>query len=514
MKEKIQALQEKIAEAHLGGGQKRIDAQHDKGKWTARERIDYLLDEGSFSEMDMFVTHNCHNFGMENDKTIGDSVVTGSGMIDGRLVYLFAQDFTVSGGSLSKVHADKICKIMDEAMKVGAPVIGLLDSGGARVQEGIDSLAGFGEIFVRNVMASGVIPQISTILGPCAGGAVYSPAITDYVIMNNENSFMFITGPKVVKTVLFEDITTEDLGGADVHMQKSGVSHFKGEGEQDTLDHIKYLLSYIPSNFRETPPEYECTDPIDRKNVGFEDMIPDNINKGYDIRDVITEVVDDNEFFEVSRDFARNIVIGYARMNGKTVGIVANQPAFLAGCLDINASVKAARFVRFCDSFNIPLLVFEDVPGFMPGSTQEHNGIIRNGAKLMYAFAEATVPKVTLILRKAYGGAYIVMNSRHLYADRVVAWPSAEIAVMGSKGAVEILFRRASKDQEDPKAFLAEKEAEYKEKFANPYDAASKSYIDGVILPSETRTYLIKTLEQLANKEAEIPAKKHGNIPL
>ncbi len=514
MKEKIQALQEKIAQAHLGGGQKRIDDQHEKGKWTARERIDYLLDEGSFSEMDMFVTHNCHNFGMENDKTIGDSVVTGSGEIDGRLVYLFAQDFTVNGGSLSKVHADKICKVMDEAMKVGAPVIGLLDSGGARVQEGIDSLAGFGEIFVRNVMASGVIPQISAILGPCAGGAVYSPAITDFVLMNNENSFMFITGPKVVKTVLFEDITTENLGGADVHMQKSGVAHFKGEGEQDTLDHIKYLLSYIPSSFEDNPPEYECTDPIDRENVGLEDIIPDNINKGYDIKDVITEIVDEGEFFEVSKDYARNIVIGYARMNGKTVGIVANQPAFLAGCLDINASVKAARFVRFCDSFNIPLVVFEDVPGFMPGSTQEHNGIIRNGAKLMYAFSEATVPKITLILRKAYGGAYIVMNSRHLYADRVIAWPSAEIAVMGSKGAVEILFRRASKDQEDPKAFLAEKEAEYQEMFANPYDAASKSYIDGVILPADTRHYLIKTLEQLANKKAELPAKKHGNIPL
>ncbi len=514
MKEKILELQKKVDQALLGGGQKRIDAQHQKGKWTARQRIDYFLDEGSFAEMDMFVTHNCVNFGMEKKKVLGDSVVTGSGKIDGRLVYLFAQDFTVNGGSLSKVHADKICKVMDEAMKVGAPVIGLLDSGGARVQEGIDSLAGFGEIFVRNVMASGVIPQISTILGPCAGGAVYSPAITDFTIMNHENSFMFITGPKVVKTVLHEDISTEDLGGANVHMRKSGVAQFKGEGEQDTLDRVRSLLSYIPSNFRQAPPQRQNNDPVDRKTNSFEELVPENVNKGYDIKKVITEIVDEGEFLEVSKDFARNIVVGLARMNGKSVGIVANQPAYLAGCLDINASVKGARFVRFCDSFNIPLVVLEDVPGFMPGSTQEHGGIIRNGAKLMYAFAEATVPKITLILRKAYGGAYIVMNSRHLYADRVVAWPTAEIAVMGSKGAVEILFRRASKEQAEPEAFMAAKEKEYQEKFANPYDAASKSYIDGVILPADTRAYLINTLEQLKDKKVELPAKKHGNIPL
>ena len=393
-------------------------------------------------------------------------------------------------------------------------MIGLLDSGGARVQEGIDSLAGFGEIFVRNVMASGVIPQISTILGPCAGGAVYSPAITDFTIMNHENSFMFITGPKVVKTVLHEDISTEDLGGANVHMRKSGVAQFKGEGEQDTLDRVRSLLSYIPSNFRQAPPQRQNNDPVDRKTNSFEELVPENVNKGYDIKKVITEIVDEGEFLEVSKDFARNIVVGLARMNGKSVGIVANQPAYLAGCLDINASVKGARFVRFCDSFNIPLVVLEDVPGFMPGSTQEHGGIIRNGAKLMYAFAEATVPKITLILRKAYGGAYIVMNSRHLYADRVVAWPTAEIAVMGSKGAVEILFRRASKEQAEPEAFMAAKEKEYQEKFANPYDAASKSYIDGVILPADTRAYLINTLEQLKDKKVELPAKKHGNIPL
>ncbi len=514
MNVKIQELQEKVAQACMGGGQKRIDAQHKKGKWTARVRIAYLLDEGSFAEMDMFVTHNCVNFGMEKSKILGDSVVTGSGKIAGRLVYLFAQDFTVNGGSLSKVHADKICKVMDEAMKVGAPVIGLLDSGGARVQEGIDSLAGFGEIFVRNVMASGVIPQISAILGPCAGGAVYSPAITDFTIMNNENAFMFITGPKVVKTVLHEEISTEDLGGANIHMRKSGVAQFKGEGEQDTLDHVKSLLSYIPSNFKQAAPSQECSDPVDREINSFAELVPENVNKGYDIKKVIAEIVDDGEFLEVSKDFARNIVVGYARMNGKSVGIVANQPAFLAGCLDINASVKAARFVRFCDSFNIPLLVLEDVPGFMPGSTQEHGGIIRNGAKLMYAFAEATVPKITLILRKAYGGAYIVMNSRHLFADRVVAWPMAEIAVMGAKGAVEILFRRASTEQEDPEAFMAGKEREYREKFANPYDAASKSYIDGVILPSDTRAFLISTLEQLEGKKSNLPAKKHGNIPL
>jgi len=514
MNEKYQRLKDKIDLAYLGGGHKRVISQHNKGKWTARERLDYLLDKKSFMESDMFALHSCTNFGMEKNRVLGDSVVTGYGKINGKLVYVFSQDFTVNGGSLSKVHADKICKIMDEALKVGAPVIGLLDSGGARVQEGIDSLAGFGDIFVRNVRASGVIPQISAILGPCAGGAVYSPAITDFTIINNENSFMFVTGPKVVKTVLHEDITTENLGGPGVHTQKSGVAQFKTHGEEDTLNTIKELVGFLPSNNREISSINECTDDMNRLCPELEKIVPENPNKAYDMKKIIAQIVDEGEFFEVSKDFARNIIIGYARLNGNTVGFVANQPSYLAGCLDINSSIKAARFVRFCDSFNIPLVVLEDVPGFMPGSTQEHNGIIRNGAKLMYAFAEATVPKITLILRKAYGGAYIVMNSRHLYADRVVAWPGAEIAVMGAKGAVEILFRKASGSMENPQEFLDEKEQEYKEKFANPYDAAAKGYIDGVIMPTESRNFLIKTLESLKNKKESLPNKKHGNIPL
>jgi acetyl-CoA carboxylase carboxyltransferase component len=510
----ILKLREKRDTAMLGGGEKRIQEQHDKGKLTARERIALLVDEDSFEEFDLFVTHRCTNFGMDRYVYQGDGVVTGSATINERLVYVFAQDFTVFGGSLSKTYAEKICKIMDMALKNGCPVIGLNDSGGARIQEGVDALAGYAEIFWRNVMASGVIPQISAILGPCAGGAVYSPAITDFVLMEKQNSYMFVTGPKVVKTVLNETVSTEDLGGAFIHASKSGVAHFITNSEEETLLLIKKLLNYLPSNNMEDPPYHPTHDPIDRVCASLDEIIPENPNKPYDILDVIYEIVDEGEFLQVMRNYAQNIVVGFARLNGHPVGIVANQPKVLAGVLDIDASVKAARFVRFCDAFNIPLIVLEDVPGFLPGTSQEHNGIIRNGAKMLYAFAEATVPKITVILRKAYGGAYCVMNSRHMRADLVYAWPSAEIAVMGPKGAVEVIFRKEAQAAPDPKQALLEKEAEYREMFANPFSAAERGYIDDIIEPSRTRFRLIRALELLANKKDSIPARKHGNIPL
>lgn len=514
IEKQIAELRAKRENAKLGGGEKRIDAQHNKGKLTARERINILVDTDSFEEFDMFVTHRSHNFGMEKKKPLGDGVVTGCGTIDGRVVYIYAQDFTVIGGSLSKAHAEKICKVMEMAQKAGAPIIGLNDSGGARVQEGVDALAGYADIFLKNVMASGVVPQISAIMGPCAGGAVYSPAITDFIIMNKQTSYMFVTGPKVVKTVLNEDISTKGLGGAKIHTSKSGVAHFMTEDEKETLLLIKKLLSYLPSNNLEEPPRIAPGDTIDRQCEELNNLIPENPNKPYDVLDVIHSITDDNEFVEVARNYAQNVVVGFARMNGYSVGIVANQPKVLAGVLDINASVKAARFVRFCDAFNIPLVVFEDVPGFLPGTNQEHNGIIRHGAKLLYAFAEATVPKITIIMRKAYGGAYCVINSRHMRADVVYAWPFAQIAVMGPKGAVEIVFRKEAKKSDNPEKFIESKIEEYKEKFANPYKAAEKGYIDDIIEPSTTRFRLIRSLEMLANKRDSNPPRKHGNIPL
>ncbi len=511
---KLAKLRIKRGRAKIGGGEKRIDVQHQKGKMTARERIKILVDPDSFEEFDMFVIHNCHDFGMEEKHIFGDGVVTGCATIGGRVVYLFAQDFTVNGGSLSKAHARKICKIMDMAMKAGAPVIGLNDSGGARVQEGIDSLAGFGDIFLRNVMSSGVIPQISAIMGPCAGGAVYSPAITDFVIMNKQSSYMFVTGPKVVKSVLNEDVSTEALGGAVVHASKSGVAQFITETEEETLLLIRKMMSYIPSNNMEDPPYVVPKDTIERRIEEFNTLIPDNPNKPYDILDIITNMVDEAEFLEVAQNFAQNVVVGFARMNGHSIGIVANQPQVMAGVLDINASIKAARFVRFCDSFNIPLVFLEDVPGFLPGSSQEHNGIIRHGAKLLYAIAEATVPRITIIIRKAYGGAYIVMNSCHLRADVVYAWPSAEIAVMGAGGAAEIVFRKEAKASDNYEEFMAGKEEEYKDKFSNPYRAAEKGYIEDIIEPAATRLRIIRALEMLSTKKDTNPPRKHGNIPL
>ncbi|HOH46444.1 MAG TPA: acyl-CoA carboxylase subunit beta [Candidatus Cloacimonadota bacterium] len=507
-------LRQAREEAMLGGGQKRIDEQHAKGKLTARERIELLVDTDSFEEFDLFVQHQCTNFGMEKYKHSGDGVVTGSATINERLVYIFAQDFTVFGGSLSKTYAEKICKVMDMALKNGCPLIGLNDSGGARIQEGVDALAGYAEIFWRNVMSSGVIPQISAILGPCAGGAVYSPAITDFVIMDKKSSYMFVTGPKVVKTVLNETVSTEDLGGASVHASKSGVAHFVSNSEEEAILIVKKLLSYLPSNNMEDPPYYPTHDPINRMCEELNDLVPDNANKPYDMLDLINCIVDDGEFLQVATSFAQNILVGFARMNGHPVGIVANQPKVLAGVLDINASIKGARFVRFCDSFNIPLIVLEDVPGFLPGTSQEHGGIIRNGAKLLYAFAEATVPKITVIVRKAYGGAYCVMNSRHMRADLVYAWPTAEIAVMGPKGAVEVIFRKEAMASEDPKKTLLEREEEYREKFANPFNAAERGYVDDIIEPARTRFRLIRALEMLANKQDSIPPRKHGNIPL
>ncbi len=510
----LDKLKAKRAAALLGGGEKRIAEQHEKGKLTARERIALLVDPDSFEEFDMFVTHQCTNFGMENYIHPGDGVVTGCATINERVVYIFAQDFTVFGGSLSKTYAEKICKIMDMALKNGCPLIGLNDSGGARIQEGVDALAGYAEIFWRNVMSSGVIPQISAILGPCAGGAVYSPAITDFVIMEKNNSYMFVTGPKVVKTVLNETVSIEDLGGAKIHASKSGVAHFISNNEEETMMLIKLLLSYLPSNNMEDPPCIPTTDPINRSCDTLNDLIPENPNKPYDILDLIHPIVDDGEFLQVMSNFAQNLVVGFARMNGHSIGIVANQPKVLAGVLDIDASIKAARFVRFCDAFNIPLVVLEDVPGFLPGTSQEHNGIIRNGAKMLFAFAEATVPKITVIIRKAYGGAYCVMNSRHMRADLVYAWTSAEIAVMGPKGAVEVIFRKEAKESEDPKATLLAREEEYREKFANPYNAAERGFVDDVIEPAQTRFRLIRALEMLANKKDSIPPRKHGNMPL
>ena len=512
--EKIKELVELRAKARMGGGEKAIEKQHAKGKYTARERIDMLLDPGSFEEMDMFKLHRCTNFGMEKKQYLGDGVVTGSGTIDGRLVYVFAQDFTVNGGSLSETMAEKICKVMDQAMKMGAPCIGLNDSGGARIQEGINALGGFAEIFQRNIMASGVIPQISGIFGPCAGGAVYSPALTDFTLMMEGTSYMFLTGPKVVKTVTGEDVSQEDLGGASVHSTKSGVTHFTAQTEEEGLATIRTLLSYIPQNNMEEAPRMECTDPIDRMEDALNEIIPDTPNKAYDMYEVIGAIVDNGEFFEVQKDYARNIIVGFARFNCQSVGIVANQPNCYAGVLDCNASRKGARFVRFCDAFNIPLVTLVDVPGFLPGTGQEYNAVILHGAKLLYAYGEATVPKVTVTLRKSYGGSHIVMSCKQLRGDLNYAWPSAEIAVMGAEGAVAVLYAKGAKEAEDPKAFLAEKEAEYNKLFTNPYQAAKYGYIDDVIEPRNTRFRVIRALAQLKTKSLTNPAKKHGNIPL
>ncbi len=517
IEDKIKELLNKREEAYLGGGQKRIDAQHEKGKLTARERIDALLDEGSFEEFDMFVTHRCHEFGLEKKSFLSDGVVTGYGTIDGRLVYVFSQDFTVFGGSLSETFAQKICKIQDMAMNNGAPVIGINDSGGARIQEGVRSLAGYAEIFERNILASGVIPQISAIFGPCAGGAVYSPALTDFTIMSKENSYMFVTGPKVVKTVTGETVTVDELGGPNVHGGKSGVAHFIAENEEEGILLIRKLLSYLPQNNLEEPPLEECKDPIERMEDSLNYFIPDNPNKPYDVKDIIYSIVDYGEFMEVHLNYARNIVVGFAKFNGNPVGIVANQPNFLAGVLDIEASRKAARFVRFCDAFNIPIITLVDVPGFMPGTQQEHGGIILNGAKLMYAYGEATVPKITITLRKSYGGAHDVMSSKQLRGDLNYAWPSAEIAVMGPKGAIEILEGRniaKIEDEVEKKKYIEEKETEYKELFANPYRAAKYGYIDDVIEPRNTRFRIIRGLQMLSTKKVINPPKKHGNIPL
>lgn len=515
--EKVKNLIDLRVKAKLGGGEKRIASQHAKGKFTARERIDMLLDEGSFEELDMFVTHRCTNFGLEKEKYLGDGVVTGHGTIDGRTVYVFAQDFTVFGGSLSETMAQKICKVMDMAMNNGCPVIGINDSGGARIQEGVTSLAGYAEIFERNILASGVIPQLSAIFGPCAGGAVYSPALTDFIMMTEDNSYMFVTGPKVVKSVTGEDISTEDLGGADVHAGKSGVAHFKVENEEEGVLLLRKVLSYLPQNNLEDAPLVECSDPIDRLEDSLNEMIPDNPNHPYDMKKVIHTIVDDEEFVEVHRNYARNIIVGFARFNGVSTGIVANQPNFLAGVLDCDASRKAARFVRFCDAFNIPLLTLVDVPGFLPGSGQEYAGIIAHGAKLLFAYGEATVPKVTVTLRKSYGGAHDVMSSKQLRGDFNYAWPTAEIAVMGASGAIEVLEGRtlaSINDQEEKSKFLAEKVAEYNDKFANPYQAAAYGYIDDVIEPRNTRFRVIRAFQALQTKKVVNPLKKHSNIPL
>ncbi len=509
----IQILREHKTRSRLGGGQERIDAQHKKGRLTARERIDLLLDKGSFRELDAFVQHRTHDFNLDSQRFMSDSVVTGWGTIEGRLVYVFSQDFTVFGGSLGEVHAEKICKIMDMAMKNGAPVIGLNDSGGARIQEGVVALGGYADIFLRNTLASGVIPQISAIMGPCAGGAVYSPALTDFIFMTRNTSYMFVTGPDVVKTVTHEEVSFEDLGGASVHSEKSGVCHVAADSEADTLYLIRKLLMYLPQNNMEDPPFLPGDDPL-RMDERLDTIIPDDPNKPYDIKEVIRMIVDGGQFFEIHENYAANIVVGFARLGGHSVGIVANQPAVLAGVLDIDASEKGARFVRFCDSFNIPIITFEDVPGFLPGTNQEHHGIIRSGAKLLYAYCEATVPKLTVITRKAYGGAYCVMSSKHIRSDLNLAWPSAEIAVMGPEGAVNIIFRKELEKAEDPVQKKAELVAEYRRKFASPYVAAERGYIDDVIEPKETRPRLINALEMLSNKRDSNPAKKHGNIPL
>ncbi|KAA3644579.1 MAG: acyl-CoA carboxylase subunit beta [Chloroflexi bacterium] len=511
---KIQELHEKRAIGRLGGGQARIDAQHDKGRLTARERIDLLLDKGSFREIDAFVEHRTTDFGLDSKKFTGDSVVTGWGTIDNRLVYVFSQDFTVLGGSLGEVHAEKIVKIQDMAQKNGAPIIGLNDSGGARIQEGVISLGGYADIFLRNTLASGVIPQISAIMGPCAGGAVYSPALTDLIFMVRDSSYMFVTGPEVVKTVTQEDVSFEELGGASVHSETSGVCHVAADSEADTLYLIRKVLSYLPQNNMEDPPYKPTRDNPLRREEALDTIIPDDPSKPYDIKDVIQLVVDDGEFYEIHENFAANIVIGFAHLGGHSIGIIANQPAVLAGVLDIDASEKAGRFVRLCDAFNIPILTLEDVPGFMPGTAQEHGGIIRSGAKLLYAYCEATVPKLTVITRKAYGGAYDVMSSKHIRGDVNLAWPSAEIAVMGPEGAVNIVFRKELAEADDPVAQKDKLVAEYRAKFANPYVAASRGFIDDIIEPRETRPRLINALEMLSNKRDSNPAKKHGNIPL
>lgn len=512
--EKLVELQQLKEQAKLGGGQKRIENQHKKGKLTARERIDLLLDPGSFNELDMFVTHRANDFGLDEQKILGDGVVTGYGKIDGRLVYIFSQDFTVFGGSMSEANSEKICKIMDLAVRNGAPVIGLNDGGGARIQEGVVSLGAYADIFLRNTLASGVVPQISAIMGPAAGGAVYSPAITDFIFMVENTSHMFVTGPDVLKTVTHEDVTFEDLGGAMVHNATSGVAHFSCPSEPDCLRMIRKLMSYLPSNNVEDAPHSATQDSPLRAEKSLDTIVPDNPNKPYDMKKVLQLIVDDNDFFEVQEYFARNIIIGFARMNGRSVGIVAQQPGAMAGVLDINSSDKAARFVRFCDCFNIPLITFVDVPGFLPGVAQEHNGIIRHGAKLLYAYCEATVPKITVITRKAYGGAYDVMSSKHVRGDINYAWPTAEIAVMGPEGAVNILFRNEIEQAADPEQRRKELIAEYTEKFNNPYIAASRGYVDEVIEPRYTRTRLINALEMLKNKRDMNPPKKHGNIPL
>jgi propionyl-CoA carboxylase beta chain len=514
MEARIAELARLRHESTLGGGEARIRAQHERGKLTARERVDLLLDEGSFVELDRFVTHRSSDFGLEDQKILGDGVVTGYGTVHGRLVYLFSQDFTVFGGSLSETHAEKIVKIMDLAMKTGAPVVGLNDSGGARIQEGVVSLGGYADIFLRNTLASGVVPQISVVLGPCAGGAVYSPAITDFVFMVRGTSYMFVTGPNVVKTVTHEDIDMEGLGGADVHATKSGVAHFAHDSEAESLEAVRELLRYLPQNNREGPPAGSGEAPPEDASSKLLEIVPDNPNRPYDMRDVLRGVVDGGAFMEVHAGFAPNLLVGFAHVGGHAVGIVANQPAVLAGVLDIDASVKGARFVRFCDAFNIPLVVFEDVPGFLPGVAQEHGGIIRHGAKLLYAFAEATVPKLTVITRKAYGGAYDVMNSKHIRGDLNFAWPTAEIAVMGPKGAVEVLFRREIAGAEDPEAATEARIQEYREMFAHPYVAAARGYVDDVIDPRETRDRLVSGLDMLRNKRDRNPPSKHGNIPL
>ncbi len=512
-KTKIQVLNEHKAQSRLGGGAERMEAQHKKGRLTARERLDLLLDKGSFHEVDAFVQHRTHDFDLDKQKYMSDSVVTGWGTIEERLVYVFSQDFTVFGGSLGEVHAEKICKIMDMAMKNGAPMIGLNDSGGARIQEGVVALAGYSDIFLKNTMASGVIPQISAIMGPCAGGAVYSPALTDFIFMTRNTSYMFVTGPDVVKAVTHEEVSFEDLGGASVHSEKSGVCHVAADSEADTLYLIRKMLGYLPQNNMEDPPFLQSDDPL-RMDETLNSIVPDDANKPYDIKDVIRPIVDSGQFFEIHEGYAQNIVVGFARLGGHSVGIVANQPAVLAGVLDIDASEKGARFVRFCDAFNIPIITLEDVPGFLPGTFQEHHGIIRSGAKLLYAYCEATVPKLTVVTRKAYGGAYCVMSSKHIRSDINLAWPTAEIAVMGPDGAVNIIFRRELEKAKDPVAKKAELVAEYREKFASPYVAAERGYIDDVIEPKETRPRLINALAMLSNKRDANPAKKHGNIPL
>ena len=514
LQQQLDHLMELRAEARLGGGPARIEKQHSLGRMTARERIDLLLDPGSFEEFDMFKSHRCTDFGMEQKKFPGDGVVTGYGTIDGRIVYVFAQDFTVLGGSLSETLAEKICKVMDLAIKNGAPVIGLNDSGGARIQEGIESLAGYSEIFQRNVMASGVVPQISAIFGPCAGGAVYSPALTDFIVMVQNNSYMFLTGPKVVKSVTHEDVTVEQLGGAHMHASRSGVSDYAAVSGADAIVYVKKLMSFLPQNNVESAPLGPTNDPPDRRAESLNEIIPENPNAAYDMKEIILQCVDNNDFFQVKELYAPNLLIGFAHFNGMSVGIVANQPMNLSGVLDIDSSVKGARFVRFCDCFNIPVVTFVDVPGFLPGTAQEYGGVIRNGAKMLYAYAEATIPKVTVITRKAYGGAYCVMSSKHLRGDINYAWPSAEIAVMGAKGAVGVLYGKEAAKQDNPDAYLQEKEQEYQDKVANPYVAAQRGYIDDIIEPARTRFRIIKALSMLQNKRDQNPMKKHGNIPL